>query len=192
VITRAIAFKPFLSKDYHEECTPHSDSSVEEELAKWMIKKFPSADSNTGLSAAEKVEQHLQNNPEDFELALSAAYEFVQSEGLTHYIQAIELGAAKYSLHITDKTKTVTGVNVELEAYQVGGGTGIERSKESTSKASHGHMIGDINHVSKNRGEKVVGTTLRPVFTLVTKEVTKHALQKATLRYLNRESKLIN
>ena len=190
MITRIIAFKPFLSKDYHEEDTPPGDSTVEEELAKWMTRAIPSIAHATGSCPVEKVEQYLEGNPEDFELAVNAAYQFIQTEKMTHYIQAIELGAAKYSLSITDGSNRSAGVNLEVEAFKAGVGTAVDRSKESSNKISHDHMIGNIDTVSKNHGEVAVGIILRPVFTLVTKKAIRHVLQKASLYYLNRESKL--
>ena len=187
--TRIVSFKPFYSEEYQKEGDAPKDTILEEELAKSIMENIPGIQAMAGFTAVEKVEKYLHDFPEEFKLAVDAAYLFVMTEKVTHYIQAIDLGAAKYSLSIIKKSKSSAAVGLEALVEDVGGGgTKAERKVENLNMVKADQMIGDIEHVSRNNGEQVVGVKIVPIFTLLTKGAIKHVLQKAIVLYLHRAS----
>ena len=192
MITRSITFKPFYSKEYQKEGEIPRDTFIEEELVKWIMDKIPETKSISGSTAAEKVEKHLQDFPKDFKKAVDAAYLFVKTERLTHYIEAIDLGAAKYTVSTCTTSKMVAKAGLEATVKKTGGGGArVEGTSETVNVRKEDQMIGDISTVSRNRGEEVVEFKIMPIFKLMMQKEIKQVLQKAIILYLNRESEYI-
>ena len=188
-ITRIVSVKSFYSEEYQKEGDAPKDTILEEELAKWIMENMPGIQAMAGFTAAEKVEKYLHDFPEDFKLAVDAVYLFVMTEKVTHYIQAVDLGASKYSLSVSKKSQYSEEVGLEATVEKVCSGKAkAERVEENLSKTKEDRVIGDIENVSRNNGEEVVGVKIMPIFTLLTKGVIKQVLQKAIILYLNRAS----
>ncbi len=190
MVTRSITFKPFYSKEYQKEGEIPRDTFIEEELVKWIVEKIPDANDASGSTTIENVEKYLQDFPEDFDTAVDAAYLFVKTERLTHYIKAIDLGAAKYTLGSSSTSKSTASASLEATIKKTaGGGAKVNRTVESSNEMEQDQVIGDFENVSREHGEEVVGFDLMPIFALLTQGTIKQVLQKAIILYLNKESK---
>lgn len=189
MITRCVSFKPFCSAEYNKDGKPPEDSFLEKELCKWIVKQIPDIQAMPGTTLPDKVQMHLSEFPEDFDDVVAAAYLFVKTEKVTHYIQAVDLGAAKYSISTISKSRTSVGAGVEAGVdYIAGLGAKAKRSIRRSNKTSKHQLIGNIDSVCRGHGEDVVGFRIMPAFMLVEKGAIKRVLQKATLLYLDRAS----
>ena len=189
MITRSVSFKPFCSAEYTKDYEHSNDSNLEQELCKWIVKQIPDMQAMPGTTLSDKVQMHLKEFPEDFDEVVAAAYLFVKTEKVTHYIQAIDLGAAKYSISTISKSRSSIGAGVEAGVdYIAGLKAKAKRSIKRSNKTSKHQLIGDIDNVSRGHGEDVVGFKIMPAFMLVEKGMVKRVLQKATLLYLDRAS----
>ena len=187
---RDISFKPFCSNAYHDVSSADvEDSQFENEISKYLIQEIPAIAEFPGSTDAEKVQTYLLETP-DKGLAVDKVYLFVKTEGITHYISGITLGAAKYSVSTYTKTALTIGskggVGVE---FITKGGLGAKRGKEKTTIVSKDHSIGDIDAVRRGKGEAVIGYEILPLYMLTRQEELKKVLQEATKFYLERESR---
>ena len=189
MVTRCVSFKPFCSPEYHNEGELPEDSCLETELCKWIVKQIPDIKGMPGHTLSDKVQNHLLEFPVDFEDVVEAAYLFVKTEKVTHYIQAVDLGAARYSISTTCKARSSIGAGMEAGAEYIAGlGAKAKRSIRRSKKTSKHQLIGNMDDVSRGNGEDVVGFRIMPVFMLVERGAIKRVLQKATLLYLDRAS----
>ena len=187
---RNVAFKPFGCKEYHEPNSPDiPDSNFEKDLCDWLIGQIPAVKSFPGRTDPERVQMYLLESPAKIDDAIHQAYLFVKTEKVTHYINALSLGAAVYSVITTTKTSLSVGAKGDVGTDLVASaGAGVKRSKEKTNVTSKDQRIGDIEVVERGKGEAVVGYEILPVYTLIRQEKLKEVVQKAIQLYLKRES----
>ena len=191
MITRSISFKPFCSKDYHKlDSQLVEDSRFEEKLCESIITEIPAIKYKSGTTSAEKVQNYLQESGEkEREEVSDKVYLFIKSEEITHYVSAIDLGAAIYSISNTQTTTSSKGAGATVSSEQIAGvGVKTKKSTEKTNKKSSDQRIGDLDKVTRGVGEAVVGYKLLPLFVLVRKGEVKKILQKAIRLYLDRTS----
>ena len=151
-------------------------------------------DSQLSTTNAEKVQDYLQNNPSDFWNVVAKVYEFIKTEKITHYVSAIDLGAAAYSISIIRRRccKRIAKLEAGVENL-AGGGGGMSSNSERNQERVRDHCIGNLKAVEYGRGEGVIGYELLPVFKLICSEHVKiqEAVQRAIQFYLRRCSKSI-
>lgn len=187
MVIRNVSFKPFFSKEYFGL---EADSNFEEELCEWLVGEIPVIKPPPGKTNADTLQTYLLENPNEFDSIVDKAYLFIKSERLTHYVSAINLGAAVYSVSTMSKTSLSVGAKAEIGTDLVAtGGVGAKRSKERTTATSKDRHIGDIDIVERGKGEAVVGYEILPLFMLLRNEQVKKLMQVATKCYLDRESK---
>ena len=122
-------------------------------------------------------------------LILATCREFVQYFRLTHYVNAIELGASEY--RVLSETEYFSRI-------KAGGTFGVESlanlaissssSWKDTKKASDRKRIGRIVNDLVERGsydEAVVGVSIQPVSNLVRLRYLQLTLKKALLEYVD-------
>ncbi len=185
VITRSIEFKPLY---FNTDRTERETLAIEKTLVDWIMEKIPNAMSASGSTAVEKLENHLLDNHEDFGVAVDAAYSFVTTEKMTHYIKAIKLGAIKYTLSKSCTGLPKSAASGKPEATLAATNGGRAKTEDSSSKIIDNKVIGDVQTASRNSGEKIVGFEICPIFSLVGHETLRQVIQTATIRYANRES----
>ena len=177
---RTVSFKPFCSREYHPVGAPEvTDSTFERELCEWLTQQIPGILSMPGGSHSDRLHMYLMEFPDKEKAVVQEAYIFVKTEKVTHYISAISLGAAEYSVSIN----TSGGGNLS---------TGVSGDKTTKAKANaicKDHRIGDIDDVERRKGEAVLSYEILPVYMVVRQETVKKVLQKAIKFYLERESK---
>lgn len=170
---RTISFKPFCSREYHPVGAPEvMDSTFERELCEWLTKQIPGVLSMPGEFYSDRLHMYLMEFPDREKDVVQEAYIFIKTEKVTHYVSAITLGAAEYSV--------------------IAGGGDLSTAKKSKAKEitlCKAHQIGDINSVERRKGEAVLSYEILPVYMLVRHEMLKKVLQKAIKFYLERESK---
>lgn len=194
MVIRNVSFKPFCSRDYHDGISREvRDCSFESELCEWIASQFPAVNKFPGNSPAERIQAYLNQTSDQFESMVHQVYLFVKTEGVTHYVSALSLGAAMYSVSVTNKTAVTAGVKTEVGNDLVGGvGAGVKRSKEKTTVVSKNQHIGNIEAVERGKeGEAVIGYEILPVYTLLRHEKLKEVLQRAIQLYLKRESEYL-
>ena len=190
VITRTVAFKPFCSREYHDESSLEvEDSNFERDLGEWLVQEIPAIRSMPGNLTIDRLQMYLMEFPDKVDEVVEKAYTFIKTEKVTHYISAISLGGSEYSVSTTTKTALTVGAKGEIGTDLIAsGGAGAKRTKEKAKTTSRDHRIGDINSVERGKGEAVVGYEILPLFMLVRQEAVKKMLQKAIKFYLERES----
>ena len=136
------------------------------------------------------IEQHRKH---DLQLIIKGCEEFLDHFRVTHYVSAIELGAAEYRVLTEDE-------------YQIsissGGSFGIEKlaslvtqqsfSRKRKSKASELRKIGIFTSDDKvERGsysEAVVNVAIKSILTLVKTDFLHEAMSTALLKFIDSQS----
>lgn len=198
VITRCAAFKPYCPSDGNTSPKRNeNESTFEEDLCHWLVQQIPAIDSQptaSASSAADKVQSYLKDNLDGFWEVVGKVHLFIKAAKVTHYISAIDLGAAAYSISIVRShcCKKTAKVEAGVE-YLAGLGGGMSSKSERKQERSRDHFIGQLESVECGRGEGVIGYELLPVFKLICyeHEGIKKAIQKAIQFYLKRCSKFI-
>lgn len=196
VITRRVFFKT--SNEYYcnTDYPGVNDSQFEENLCQLIIKKIPDIAKavDEKAEAATRVESYILDQPECFNRVLGEVYRFIKAEKITHYISTIVLGATSYSVSITSKCCHTNNLKSEAGVdFLAGIGGGVMAICEKKHKKSRDCRIGDIDIISRGKGEAVIGYQLQPLFTLVSDEhkQIKRVLQTAIQFYIERSSKLM-
>ena len=192
VITRCVSFKPYCYEEEEQSPAGRNDSPFEEELSSRLVHQLPAIAEHTGNTNADKVQAYLDNNPDEFWQVVAKVHAFIKAEKVTHYVSAIDLGAAAYSIRIMRgrcckrNAKLEAGVDF-LASLGAQACSKLEKKREQFRDAS----IGQLKRVKCGKGEGVIAYKLLPVFELVCSEhqKIKEALQKATYFYLKRCSK---
>lgn len=142
-----------------------------------------------GKTDAEKIRHYLSSYQDKYEKFVSCAYNYIMKIRVTHYIDKITLGAAKFS--------TISNLKFSTEG-KAGFGAGVKQSgkAEASIQAKHercvehyrGKEIGKLDDVYGPRGEGVIEYEISPIYTLVQTAKVKEILKDALTRYLERES----
>lgn len=148
----------------------------------------------SGVNPIENLGDILQHgNKEDFKNIIRACKEFVKHFRITHFVSAIELGAAEYRV-LTEEEYSI--------AVGVAGTFGIDKlanlvvSQESKwSRKTRASDIKSIGVITKNqyveRGshdEAVVGVKIQPITNLVKMSFLHLALKKALISFVESQS----
>lgn len=166
-----------------------SDCDFEEKFSKTILGKIASVKDYPGNTDAERVEAYLSENSEDSSIVLLHAYEYIKKEGITHYVNQIELGACMYTRQSQKFDNVDTKLGGGIAAHGAGslGGSFGTILKDYESKCNF-TSIGDIRTVTHGKGENVVGYWIQPLDRVFQQEKLKNIFSKAIESYLNRES----
>ena len=136
------------------------------------------------------IEQHRKH---DLQLIIKGCEEFLDYFRVTHYVSAIELGAAEYRVLTEDEYQL---------SVSVGGSFGVEKlaslvtqqsfSSKKKSKASELKKIGiftDDDKVERGSyGEAVVNVAIKSILTLVKTDFLHEAMATALLKFIDSQS----
>ena len=136
------------------------------------------------------IEQHRKH---DLQLIIKGCEEFLDHFRVTHYVSAIELGAAEYRVLTEDEYQL---------SISSGGSFGIEKlaslvtqqsfSRKKKSKASELKKIGiftDDDKVERGTyGEAVVNVAIKSILTLVKTDFLHEAMSTALLKFIDSQS----
>ena len=136
------------------------------------------------------IEQHRKP---DLQLIIKGCEEFLDYFRVTHYVSAIELGAAEYRVLTEDEYQI---------SISAGGSFGIEKlaslvtqqsfSSKKKSKASELKKIGIFTSDDKvergSYGEAVVNVAIKSILTLVKTDFLHEAMSTALLKYFDSQS----
>ena len=178
--------------DKGETITP----TFEERLAKWICTRLQKAEStetmpdDANASDLERLSNIVQKgSPEDRAKVINACREFVYHFRITHYVSAIELGAAEYRVMSTQQYQIQvavtgkTGVDMVAEGSVTTTATS-KRSQKSSSTRKIGTMNTDGTVTRRTYGEAVVGVKSQPISRLVRMRFLQLALQLALVEYM--------
>ena len=141
------------------------------------------------LSPLEALAQIIERGQRsELKLIRSACSEFVEHFRITHYVSAIQLGAAEYRVLTEQEYFFKVGIagSFGLDKVANGSGGGSFSSKK-TRKASDSRTIGCIKDGVVERGshgEAVVGLKILPISSLVRLQFLQLALEKALVRFV--------
>lgn len=197
---------PATSEPQHKPTTPPKPQTrFEENFSRWLLQRiaFRNGEPPPGpeLSNADKLAafvnaKHGELMPE----IRKDCHDFVFHFGITHYVSAIELGAAEYQV-MSEK---------EFNARVAGKGSfGVESIIDAAAKASTSHemtwrkknksmeqkKIGKITKDSNDErmvikdeeNEAVVGIQIRPISSLMRNYYLENALRGALVEYTTKE-----
>ena len=205
VVNRTIAFKDDLDDLYGDEDT--SSHEFEKKLCKRILQKLeyrrggevpkPSDDLKEKKSnPIYEFVEHLRNPDTDHEQLRKElkqeCSEFVNHFQLTHYVSAIEVGAAEYDVLSEEAYNEKIGGGFSISAPSAAKGKGSLRSRLSSKKKSHKKQkIGLMKDGAVDRGtidEAVVGVKLCSITRLIGIPELKEALQSAVQDYLEEQA----
>ena len=136
-----------------------------------------------------------RGNPKELQLIVEACGEFVQHFHITHYVSAVELGAAEYSALTRREYETMGGLSGSVGVENIANGSFRNSfSFKKSSKLSEMKKIGKINHDNEtvqreSTEEAVIGVKVHPITNLVRLAFLRLALQKALVQYIeNKQS----
>lgn len=194
VLNRTIAFKDELGG---------GDEDFEKQLCKQILQRIEYRYRGKVPDPADKPIQDLatmlRDNPNLGQLKTQLeeeCREFVRQFQVTHYVSAIELGAAEYEVLTEDAYHMKIGAGFGVKASAGGNSVASKRSLGHTKKFKHHqhkrHQIGVISDDGKvKRGtldEAVVGVKVRSIAKLVTIPELKEALQIAVKKFMVEQS----
>ena len=166
------------------------DDAFQEKLYEWFTQHIPSCNSKSG----KEVESILTSSRTKFNSFLDAAYIFVRTEGITHYINQIDLGAIKYTLSTKSSCSISSMAGAKINVPSIGGGgANVDSSDSQITIKSTEKVIGKIGAdgsivVRPGKGEAVVGYKLLPISTLITNREIREVVQEAVFKYMNKSS----
>lgn len=176
------------------------DDKFQEELYSWLIKQIPDCKGieRDPSSMYSKVGQVLASaTKKKFNAFIEAAYVFIKTEGITHFVHQIDLGAAKYILtSISSKSSTKKGgATISVPAGGSAGG-GAESSDTTTTIQSSEQKIGKVGFNDEvvvipgdESSEGVIGYSLLPISYLIKDDKMKTVVREAVLKYMDKASK---
>ena len=192
----------------------NTNRTFEERLCEWMLERIRYREEVKQLEQAAEDEPltdslcySFQGNPmqsladfihgcshEDRELILQDCVDFVYHFRITHYVSAVELGAAEYRVlsesEYTSRVEAGGSFGVEALANAAVSLTTKSHWKK-TKKVSDLRNIGIIKPdgtvARGSYGEAVVGIRIQPISNLVTLRYLQLALQQALSNYVESE-----
>lgn len=143
-------------------------------MCEWIVQNMPEIAAQSGDQDEEKVEMYICENPKMIPKVLDQVYSFLKEKKVTHYVSAIDLGAAVYSVSLLGKRKKTRGAHAGAGVDILAGiEAGARYTLEAMHKVSRRHRIGDIDNVKRASGEGVIGYKLLPIFTLINEKHRK-------------------
>ena len=200
IVNRSIAFKDHL-EDLYGDDDETSSHEFEKKLCKRILQKLayrrgevpnPSDDpkekkSNPIYEFASMLKDCTDSEQLKKDLKEECS-EFVNSFQLTHYVSAIEIGAAEYEVLTEEAYNEKVGGGFSISAPSVTKSKGSLRSRLSRKKKSHKKQkVGVIQDGGVERGtlsEAVVGVKICSITRLVRIPELKEALRSAVEDYL--------
>ena len=203
IVNRTIAFKDDLDDLYGDEET--SSHEFEKKLCKRILQKLeyrrgevpdPSDDPKEKKSnPIYEFVKYLQSRTDHEQLKKELkeeCNEFVNHFQLTHYVNAILIGAAEYEVLTEEAYNEKIGGGFSISVPGAAKGKGSLRSRLSSKKKSHKKQkVGLIKNGAVDRGtidEAVVGVKLCSITRLVRIPELKEALQSAVEDYLEEQA----
>ena len=186
--------------------------TFEQRLAQWIMDKLrhewseatgalddgetkPTLESSDVVKCPLKDLLHVieRNDREDLRLIKEACKEFVNHFRITHYVSAIELGAAEYRVFTEDEYQTAISVagsfGIDKLASTV---TRQEFSFKRKRKASDLKKIGIIGKddrvIRGSYGEAVVNVSINSIATLVRTKYLHDQMDKALVKFVELQS----
>ena len=182
--------------------------TFEQRLAEWILERVlqrwekacaqarvkdepqPKRPTIIGVDPLADIAEYLRTaSTDDKKSVFKDCTSFVRHFRITHYVSAIQLGAAEYRVlsenEYYKKVSTSGTFGLEAVAKLVGSES---YSKKSKVKASDTRQIGKIINDKVERGsydEAVVGIKIQPIHTLVKLRYLHLALRKALLTYVD-------
>ena len=172
VITRTIS--------YREESLETPQNSFEVKLWKFLCERleFPAAEPDFSVSKSfDKIINQASDSAERRKKVIDACYAFVHDFQATHFVTAIELGAAEYTVEFPDDETEQTD-------------TAIDVSTDNPAEPSvlYKKRIGVINDdrtvTRRSHGEAVIAVKMHPVSRLIKQPFLKLALQLAMVQFI--------
>ena len=189
-----------------------SGITFEERLAGWIIERFKGREDldelqllSEGKPLPKRFSDHVTGDPltdvayvirngsdEDRKDIVRNCREFVYHFRITHYVSAIELGAAEYRVLSESEYYSQIGASGSLGIESLATFALSEKASwKKTKKASDVKRIGRITTDDKvTRGsydEAVVGVSIQPISSLVRLRYLQLALRKAILNYVDEQ-----
>ena len=170
--------------------------TFEERLAEWictrLLKESTDApetkdDDTTFLERLTTIIQ--KGSPEDRAEVIAVCREFVYHFRITHYVNAIELGAAEYCVMSSQQYQEQVSVGGNAGVDQVGKASASTTvTSKGSQKSSSTRKIGIINAngtvTRRTYGEAVVGVQSQPISRLVKTRFLQLAMQLAIVEYI--------
>ena len=183
--------------------------TFEQRLAEWILERIlqrwekeslkvseddpqPKKPNIAGVDPVADIADYLKTaSSEEKKSVFNDCSSFVRHFRITHYVSAIELGAAQYKVMSENeyfkKVSTSGTFGLEAVAKFV---SSESYSKKTTFKASDTRQIGKIVNDKVERGsydEAVVGIKIQPIHTLVKLRYLHLALRRALLDYVDEQ-----
>ena len=163
----------------------------QDRLTTWICKRFkkPASD-NDGATALEHITEIVQKGtPEERKQILDACREFIEHFRITHYVSAIELGAAEYVVMSNQQFQTRVAVEGKLGVDNIASNsvsTAItsKHSKKMTNIKKIGCINSDGTVTRRSYGEAVVGVKIQPVTRLISDRFLQLAMQLAMIKFI--------
>ena len=199
VVNRTISYREDCAKETARGETV-SDGGFEARLWKWICERveFPVAEpKHSVLESFDKLVNQATDPAEQRAKVIDACRAFVHVFRATHYVTAIELGAAEYTVEVPANSEEHD--TAEQDALATSGrrnslrwgnkGRNRESSESDDSVAvSVAKRIGTINEdgtvTRRSHGEAVVAVKIQPVSRLIKQPFLKLALQLAMVNFI--------
>ena len=213
VINRTISFRdnfydlPVNDTIFGIDSSVQNQFTFEERLARWILdhlqddESHPKLESHISLEAISGSEQPLEElahilkhgSRNDFKLIAKYCDAFVNNFRITHYVNAIELGAAEYRILTEEEYQTALGVAGSFGIDKLA--SVVTRQDFSVKKKKHASDLKQIGRIGENGtvdrgsyGEAVVGVKIKPITTLVKMKFLNVALDKALRKFVDSQS----
>ena len=163
----------------------------QDRLTSWICKRFkkPASDHDDATAMEQITEIVQKGTPEERAQILDACREFIAHFRITHYVSAIELGAAEYVVMSNQQFQTRVAVEGKLGVDNIASNsvsTAItsKRSKKMTSTKKIGSINTDGTVNRRSYGEAVVGVKMQPVTRLINDRFLELAMQLALVEFI--------
>ena len=195
IINRTISFRD----DFEDIPSPGQRETLtfEERLSHWILSQILEKEDGTVAGEVDpklKLADVLQHGErEDAASVVEACYDFVQFFRITHYVSAIELGAAEYKTYTEDEYQEALSLagtlGIDKIASFVSSSEATRKRKSTAADVKSIGRIGDNQSVIRgSHDEAVVSIKIQPITNLVRTQYLRQALKKALVQFVEIQS----
>lgn len=195
VVTRTISYRencaPEIRLRSADPSTQAAQDSFEERLWKWICDKTEFqvlGPDVTVLDSFDQLVNKAENPAEQREKVIEACREFVNVFRATHYVTAIELGAAEYTVEYPPPESSDDAEQKNKRRKKKSKNQDNDPSETGDAGKLNKKKIGIINDdgtvTRRSHGEVVLAVKIQPVSRLIEQPFLKLALQLAMVQFI--------